>query len=142
MPRGHRVGVGYRWGHRGARTAFPSVVGPRNGFRWEILLGAGPTSHPMTQDHNGYGLRTCSAQGQEMTYRYRLDGRDVYLTLVPRYQPSGPHGPSLIVDPAAYRWQDKDWTGVTMHGQVIYELHVGTFTPEGTFDAAAAASRR
>ena len=104
----------------------------------EVLLGAGPRSHPMTQDHNGYWSADVFGARAGMTYRYRLDGGDVYPDPCSRYQPSGPHGPSLIVDPAAYRWQDKDWTGVTMHGQVIYELHVGTFTPEGTFDAAAA----
>ena len=104
----------------------------------EVLFGAGPTSHPMTQDHNGYWSADVFGARAGMTYRYRLDGVDVYPDPCSRYQPSGPHGPSLIVDPAAYRWQDEEWVGVTMHGQVIYELHVGTFTPEGTFDAAAA----
>ena len=54
-----------------------------------------------------------------------------------RFQPEGPHGPSEVVDPAAFRWTDGDWAGVPARGQVIYELHVGTFTPEGTYAAAA-----
>ena len=55
-----------------------------------------------------------------------------------RYQPDGPHGPSAIVDPSAFRWTDGRWRGLQADGQVIYELHVGTFTPEGTWRAAAA----
>ncbi len=43
----------------------------------------------------------------------------------------------MVVEPAAYSWQDADWRGISMHGQVIYELHIGAFTTEGTFDAAA-----
>jgi len=54
-----------------------------------------------------------------------------------RFQPEGPHGPSEVVDATAFRWSDGDWSGVRARGQVIYELHVGTFTPEGTYAAAA-----
>src|SRR5262249_6985475 len=70
-------------------------------------------------------------------YRYRLDGDQHYPDPCSRYQPQGPHGPSMVVAPQAYQWHDPDWPGVRMPGQVIYELHVGTFTPEGTFDTAA-----
>jgi maltooligosyltrehalose trehalohydrolase len=70
-------------------------------------------------------------------YRYRLDGEHLYPDPASRFQPSGPHGPSMVIDPDAYRWTDADWKGIRMKGQVIYELHVGTFTREGTFDAAA-----
>jgi maltooligosyltrehalose trehalohydrolase len=71
-----------------------------------------------------------------MTYRYRVNGKDSFPDPCSRFQPEGPHGPSLIVDPAAFRWSDREWSGIHMRGQVIYELHIGTFTPEGTFDAA------
>ncbi|HSG39093.1 MAG TPA: malto-oligosyltrehalose trehalohydrolase, partial [Thermoanaerobaculia bacterium] len=54
-----------------------------------------------------------------------------------RFQPEGPHGPSQVVDPSTFQWTDRDWRGVTREGQVIYEMHVGTFTPEGTWAAAA-----
>jgi maltooligosyltrehalose trehalohydrolase len=72
-------------------------------------------------------------------------GSDYFLVLererrrpdpVSRHQPSGVHGPTRIVDPAAFRWSDRDWKGVALEELLIYELHVGTFTPEGTFDAA------
>ncbi|HKN86562.1 MAG TPA: malto-oligosyltrehalose trehalohydrolase [Nitrospiraceae bacterium] len=71
-----------------------------------------------------------------MRYRYRLDGEILCPDPCSRYQPEGPHGPSLIVDPRQFVWNDDDWPGVRMHGQVIYELHIGTLTPDGTFDAA------
>ncbi|HEX4143610.1 MAG TPA: malto-oligosyltrehalose trehalohydrolase [Pirellulales bacterium] len=53
-----------------------------------------------------------------------------------RSQPDGPHGLSEVIDPVAFVWQDRDWPGVDLQGQVIYELHIGTFTREGTFAAA------
>jgi len=68
-------------------------------------------------------------------YRYRLDGG------VPRpdprspSQPEGIDGPSQVVDHGAFGWTDQRWTGVPLASAVIYELHVGTFTPEATFDA-------
>jgi maltooligosyltrehalose trehalohydrolase len=53
-----------------------------------------------------------------------------------RYQPDGPHELSAVVDPHAFAWSDADWRGATLHGQFILEMHVGTFTPEGTWSAA------
>ena len=54
------------------------------------------------------------------------------------WQPHGVHGPSRVLDHTAYGWGDGAWRGVPLQGSVIYELHVGTFTPEGTLDAAIA----
>ena len=60
-----------------------------------------------------------------------------------RFQPEGPHGPSQVVDPSAFAWTDRDWRGpASVDGQVIYELHVGTFTPEGTWAAGRGAAAR
>ena len=70
-------------------------------------------------------------------YRYRLDGDLMRPDPASRFQPEGPHGPSQVVDPASFRWSDGGWEGVRLPGQVLYELHVGTFTPEGTWAAAA-----
>ena len=70
-------------------------------------------------------------------YRYRLDGEGSYPDPCSRFQPEGPHGPSMVVDPDAYTWHDASWPGMEMAGQVIYELHVGAFTWDGTFDSAA-----
>jgi maltooligosyltrehalose trehalohydrolase len=55
-----------------------------------------------------------------------------------RFQPEGPFGPSEVVDPARFAWSDASWRGVTMPGRVIYEMHVGTFTREGTWSGASA----
>jgi maltooligosyltrehalose trehalohydrolase len=70
-------------------------------------------------------------------YRYRLDGgSELYPDPASRFQPEGPHGPSQIVDPAIFRWSARGWGGVGRDGQIIYEIHVGTFTQEGTWEAA------
>jgi maltooligosyltrehalose trehalohydrolase len=68
-------------------------------------------------------------------YRYLVDGKALP-DPCSRYQPEGPHGPSQIVDREAYQWKDQSWRGIGLEGLVLYELHIGTFTPEGTFAAA------
>ena len=71
-------------------------------------------------------------------YRFRLDEAEkFYPDPASRSQPSGPHGPSCVVDPFQFKWTDQSWRGLKLPGQIIYELHVGTFTPEGTWQAAA-----
>ena len=104
--------------------------------RVEVLIENG-LAVPLTPEAGGYfsGLVPEAAAGT--LYRYRLDGEGRFPDPCSRFQPEGPHGPSMVVDPAAYKWHDEDWLGITMAGQVIYELHVGTFTQEGTFAAAA-----
>jgi maltooligosyltrehalose trehalohydrolase len=72
-----------------------------------------------------------------MHYRFSLDGSDRLLPdPASRFQPEGPHGPSRIIDPGGFPWTDHDWKGVRLEGQVIYEMHIGTFTSEGTWNAA------
>jgi maltooligosyltrehalose trehalohydrolase len=70
-------------------------------------------------------------------YRYRLDGGDSFPDPASRFQPEGPHGPSQVIDPASFRWTDDTWSGIDIEGQVIYEMHIGTFTSEGTWEAAS-----
>lgn len=69
-------------------------------------------------------------------YRYRVDGKGPFPDPASRFQPEGVHGPSEVVDPGAFRWSDQGWKGVGPDELVLYELHVGTFTREGTFLAA------
>lgn len=76
------------------------------------------------------------ATGQR--YTYVVDGQGSWPDPWSRWQPDGVHGASAVADPAAYAWQDAAWRGVPRSHLVIYEVHVGTFTPEGTFDAARA----
>jgi maltooligosyltrehalose trehalohydrolase len=70
-------------------------------------------------------------------YRYRLDKGSPLPDPASRFQPDGVHGPSQVVDASAFRWTDRGWTGLDRDRLVFYELHVGTFTPKGTFAAAA-----
>ena len=69
-------------------------------------------------------------------YAYRVDGSPNRPDPRSALQPDGVHGHSRTVDPATWQWTDQDWEGKDLRGSVIYELHVGTFTPEGTLDAA------
>ena len=66
-------------------------------------------------------------------YRYRLDGEGPFPDPASRFQPDGVHGPSEIVDPRRFLWSDEGWRGVAMEELILYELHVGTFSPAGTF---------
>jgi maltooligosyltrehalose trehalohydrolase len=70
-------------------------------------------------------------------YRYALDGAGPFPDPASRHQPEGVHGPSEVVDPRAFAWTDDGWRGIPMDRAIVYELHVGTFTREGTFAAAA-----
>lgn len=73
-----------------------------------------------------------------MCYHIRLDGSSkLWADPASRFQPEGPHGPSQLIDPERFLWSDQDWPGIGLEGQVIYEIHIGTFTPEGTWAAAA-----
>jgi maltooligosyltrehalose trehalohydrolase len=95
------------------------------------------TFHPLTQERDGYfsGTVTC---GVGARYRLRLNRSEKFHPdAASRFQPDGPHGSSYVVDPFAFKWTDANWRGVKLAGQVIYEFHVGTFTPEGTWRAAA-----
>jgi maltooligosyltrehalose trehalohydrolase len=66
-------------------------------------------------------------------YSYMLDGEGPFPDPASRFQPQGVHGPAAVVDPHAYAWSDRGWRGIPLCDAVIYELHVGTFTPQGTF---------
>ncbi len=68
-------------------------------------------------------------------YVYVLDGEKSRPDPASRFQPEGVHGPSAVVDPKAFDWTDRNWQGLALERYVIYELHVGTFTESGTFDA-------
>src|SRR6184192_4797673 len=95
------------------------------------------TFHPLTQERDGYfsGTVTC---GVGVRYRFRLNrSENFHPDPASRFQPDGPHGSSYVVDSFAFKWTDANWRGVKLAGQVIYEFHVGTFTPEGTWRAAA-----
>src|SRR5262249_51687612 len=108
----------------------------------EVVLEAGPGAGvvvALPPEGDGYfaGLAPDARAGTR--YRLRLGGQeDLVADPASRFQPEGPHGPSEVVDPSAFPWSDGGWHGPSaVEGQVLYELHVGTFTPEGTWAAAA-----
>ncbi|MBL0726510.1 malto-oligosyltrehalose trehalohydrolase [Piscinibacter sp. HJYY11] len=92
--------------------------------------------HALRQGDGGYFSGVVPGLSAGARYRYRLDGAAAYPDPASRFQPEGPHGPSEVIDASRFEWTDAAWTGLPLTGQVLYELHVGTFTREGTWDAA------
>ncbi|MFZ2005318.1 MAG: malto-oligosyltrehalose trehalohydrolase [Stellaceae bacterium] len=92
----------------------------------------------LSPENGGYVSTLVEDIGVGARYRFRLDGRDPALPdPASRFQPEGPHGPSEVIDPTGFAWSDSGWQGAPRERLVIYELHIGTFTPEGTYEAAA-----
>lgn len=93
-----------------------------------------PKSILMEQDQRGY-WRTVLHEGEQDTcYYYRLDDEKDRPDPASHYQPKGVHGPSQVID-HSFHWHDEHWGGVNLAEMIIYELHIGTFTPDGVFDA-------
>ena len=94
---------------------------------------------PLHKEEGGHFGGTKEGLAAGARYYFKLDDDDYnYPDLASRYQPEGSHGPSEVVDPSSYKWKDDGWRGIELPGQVIYELHVGCFTAEGTWRAAEA----
>ena len=103
-----------------------------------VRLAVGDEVVEMTRAEDGWWSPDGPVPEGELDYGYLLDDGDRVLPDPrSRRQPDGPHERSRTVDLAAYAWGDGGWTGRGLEGAVVYELHVGTFTPEGTLDAAA-----
>jgi maltooligosyltrehalose trehalohydrolase len=104
----------------------------------EVVLegGRAPSPHALQTEQQGYFSAVVPCAGAGTRYRYRLDGDKTFPDPASRFQPDGPHGPSEVVDPGAFCWTDQAWRGPALRGSVLYELHAGTFTPEGTWAAA------
>lgn len=103
----------------------------------EVALEGVGAAVGLEAERDGYFSGVAGQAEAGARYRYRLDGGEAFPDPASRFQPDGPHGPSEVVDPGKFEWTDAAWRGVAPRGQVIYEMHVGTFTPEGTWDAAA-----
>lgn len=113
--------------------------------RVELVVCADPREKsgekPMALVHedDGYFSGHAAQLSAGARYGFRLDDDpQVIHDPASRYQPDGPDGLSQVVDPSAFAWSDQSWKGLGATGQVIYEMHVGTFTTEGTWQAAAA----
>lgn len=114
------------------------VWAPRRSCVQVVIEAPGELLHAVAlePEENGYFAGFVRRAAAGSLYRFRLDD-DSYLYPDPatRFQPQGPHGPSQVVDPHRYCWSDRDWKGVPRE-QVIYEMHIGTFTRQGTWEAA------
>jgi maltooligosyltrehalose trehalohydrolase len=114
------------------------VWAPRRS-RVEVVLEGDGAAFDLEREEGGYFSALVREASAGALYRFRLDGDGWrYPDPASRFQPEGPHGPSRVEDPSRFRWTDAGWRGAALKGQVVYELHVGCFTPEGTLAAAAA----
>jgi maltooligosyltrehalose trehalohydrolase len=109
-----------------------------------ILISARPdlgtaetTEVGMEAEPNGYFAAHVPSAHAGSFYKFKLDG-GCFPDPVSRFQPEGPHGASQIVDFSDFQWTDIHWRGRPREGQIIYEMHIGTFTPEGTYASAMA----
>lgn len=99
-----------------------------------IISESGKPPALLQAEGDGYFSGTVAGVRYGDRYRYLLDGELERPDPASRYQPDGVHGPSQVVDPDLFQWQTPDWQGLPLQEYLIYELHVGTFTPQGTFD--------
>jgi maltooligosyltrehalose trehalohydrolase len=109
----------------------------------DVVVEYGPNSkrtfHPLSPEQGGYYSGALDV-GVDTRYWFRVNrGEKFYPDPASRFQPEGPHGPSIIIDPGQFQWTDSQWPGpgaTGLKGQTIYEMHIGTFTKEGTWRAA------
>jgi len=109
----------------------------------DVVVEYGPksqrTPHLLSPEQGGYYSGALDV-GVDTRYWFRVNrGEKFYPDPASRFQPEGPHGPSCIIDPRQFQWTDSQWPGPApagLKGQVIYEMHIGTFTKEGTWRAA------
>jgi maltooligosyltrehalose trehalohydrolase len=109
----------------------------------DVVVEYGPnlqrTFHPLSPEQGGYYSGALDV-GVDTRYWFRVNsGEKFYPDPASRFQPEGPHGPSCIIDPGQFQWTDSQWPGhaaTALKGQIIYEMHIGTFTKEGTWRAA------
>jgi maltooligosyltrehalose trehalohydrolase len=122
-------GVHFRvWAPRRKRIA---VILERGG-------GCTNTSAELNSEENGYFSALVSESRAGDLYQYALDDETkLFPDPASRFQPNGPLGPSMIIDSRKFPWRDEHWAGLRVEGQVFYEIHVGTFTPEGSWKSAS-----
>jgi len=103
--------------------------------RVEVAIGdpAAPALLAMASRPGGWFEALAPRASAGTRYRFRIDGGLLVPDPASRYNPDDVHGPSMVVDPLAFQWSDRRWRGRPWDEAVIYELHVGTFTPAGTF---------
>jgi malto-oligosyltrehalose trehalohydrolase len=102
-----------------------------------VHTGAGnDRTVPLSRGENGLFSGRTGIARPGSRYHYRIDNTQLVPDPASRFQPEDVHGPSEVVDPGSYRWQLPEWRGRPWEDCILYELHIGTFTSEGTFNAA------
>ena len=125
----------YGASERGARTHFRIWAPNAKSLAIRLFRDGKQQDLPMLRDDDGiYTLEAEAGAGDR--YLCVIDGEQAVPDPVSRFLPEGVHGPAEIVDPEKFTWTDVNWQGVDYDDYILYELHVGTFTPEGTLDAA------
>ncbi|MFH0753454.1 MAG: alpha-amylase family glycosyl hydrolase, partial [Candidatus Omnitrophota bacterium] len=104
--------------------------------RLKLFRPEGDIVLDMDSGEDGYFSRQVSMVSEGMRYCYILDNGCERPDPAARSMPVSPHGPSEVVDPDSFAWTDRRWKGIHLPGQIFYEVHIGTFTAEGTFEAA------
>lgn len=99
------------------------------------IVAPGEHSYPMTPMARGYWKASIPGITPGTRYLYDFGEEGAFPDPASHYQPEGVHGPSEVIDHASFQWVDGGWRGLDLERAVIYELHVGTFTPDGTFEA-------
>jgi maltooligosyltrehalose trehalohydrolase len=89
----------------------------------------------MGSEERGYFTAFAEGLRSGARYVYRLNDDQERPDPVSRYQPEGVHGPSEVIDPFEFEWEDQTWKGIPIEEMILYEIHTGTLTPEGTFEA-------
>jgi maltooligosyltrehalose trehalohydrolase len=111
------------------------VWAPRRKRVAVVIDGGGEVA--LAREDGGYWSALVAELRAGSRYRFRLDDDEtLYPDPASRFQPEGPHGSSEVIDPSAYEWSDAEWRGIESRDQVLYEMHCGTFTREGTWRAA------
>ena len=103
--------------------------------RLEVVRDGASTE--LAAERDGYFSGLVHGARAGLRYKLRVDGGNAFPDPASRFQPDGPHGDSVVIDAGAYRWTDNGWPGLLDRGQILYEMHIGTFTREGTYRAAA-----
>ncbi len=98
-----------------------------------VAVRIGPLAHPLQKDPRGWWEGQVLEAGPGTDYLFEIDGGQGMPDPRSCYQPQGIHGPSRLVDHFAFSWTDKTWQAPPLSSAIIYECHIGTFTPEGTF---------
>lgn len=106
-----------------------SIHDPAADVRQEVQLAPEPDAY-----HSGV---VPGARAGDL-YMFRLDDQQLRPDPASRFQPGGPHGPSQVIDPFAYQWQTNEWPAPTSRPDVVYEMHMGTFSPDGRWSGAIA----